>query len=129
VITLHSQDNSIKLEIGRRIREQRKLNGFKTKQTYEHLKLPRTTYTGYEMGTRTPDPATMNKIADYLNTTVSYLMCETDNPNPNTNITAFEDLLEDKILTFKGEPLSEEQLQSLYNYLKTINDQNEKEHR
>ncbi|MEE3897551.1 helix-turn-helix transcriptional regulator [Priestia megaterium] len=120
-----STEKEIKLEIGRRIREQRKANGYKTSQTYRDLNIPRTTYTGYEMGARTPDPATMNKIANYLNTTVGYLMCETDDPAVQ-HTSSFEDLLKEKTLTFGGKPLTDEQWETLAETLKTINEQNKK---
>ena len=120
-----STEKEIKLEIGRRIREQRKANGYKTSQTYRNLNIPRTTYTGYEMGSRTPDPATMNKIANYLNTTVGYLMCETDDPAVQ-HTSSFEDLLKEKTLTFGGKPLTDEQWETLAETLKTINEQNKK---
>ncbi|WEA47311.1 helix-turn-helix domain-containing protein [Priestia aryabhattai] len=121
-----TDEKEIKLEIGRRIREQRKANGFKTSQTYRNLDIPRTTYTGYEMGSRTPDPATMKRIANYLNTTVSYLMCETDDPEIKQSTSSFEEILEEKSLTIGGKPLTEEQWAALYSTLKDINEQNEK---
>lgn len=119
-------EKEIKLEIGRRIREQRKANGYKTSQTYRDLNIPRTTYTGYEMGARTPDPATMNKIANYLNTTVGYLMCETDDPAVKHTTSSFEDLLKEKTLTFEGKPLTDEQWKLLALTLKNINEQDKK---
>ena len=125
-VNVLNSEKEIKLEIGRRIREQRKANGFKTSQTYRDLQIPRTTYTGYEMGARTPDPATMNRIANYLNTTVSYLMCETDDPETKQSTSSFEEILEEKSLTIGGKPLTEEQWEALYNTLKDINKQNEK---
>jgi len=125
-VNVLNSEKEIKLEIGRRIREQRKANGFKTSQTYRDLQIPRTTYTGYEMGARTPDPATMNRIANYLNTTVSYLMCETDDPETKQSTSSFEEILEEKSLTIGGKPLTDEQWEALYNTLKDINKQNEK---
>jgi transcriptional regulator with XRE-family HTH domain len=119
-------EGEIKLEIGRRIREQRKANGYKTSQTYRDLNIPRTTYTGYEMGARTPDPATMNKIANYLNTTVGYLMCETDDPAVQHTTSSFEDLLKEKTLTFEGKPLTDEQWELLALTLKNINEYDKK---
>jgi len=123
-VNVLNSEKEIKLEIGRRIREQRKANGFKTSQTYRNLEIPRTTYTGYEMGARTPDPATMNRIANYLNTTVSYLMCETDDPEIKQSTSSFEEILEEKSLTIGGKPLTDEQWEALYNTLKDINKQN-----
>lgn len=123
-VNILNTEKDIKLEIGRRIREQRKVNGFKTSQTYRDLEIPRTTYTGYEMGARTPDPATMNRIANYLNTTVSYLMCETNDPEIQNPTSSFEELLEEKNLTFEGKPLTNEQWEILFKTLKNINDNN-----
>ena len=119
-------EKELKLEIGRRIREQRKHNGFKTNQVFKALNIPRTTYTGYEMGNRTPDVETMNKIANYLNTTVGYLMCETDDPTSTHTTASFEELLEEKSLTFEGKPLTDSQWETLFKTLKEINEKNEK---
>ncbi|MGC3792006.1 helix-turn-helix domain-containing protein [Priestia aryabhattai] len=118
----------MKLEIGRRIRERRKAQNLRTNKVFGDLNIPRTTYTGYETGSRTPDPETMNTIASYLNTTVSYLTCETDDPYTHkTNESVdLEELIEEKKLTIEGKPLTDEQWEILYKTLKTINDQNEK---
>jgi transcriptional regulator with XRE-family HTH domain len=128
-LNLHEEltEKELKLEIGARIRSRRKENGFKTSQVFKDLGIPRTTYTGYEMGSRTPDAATMNRIANYLNTTVGFLMCETDDPNPAVqHTTSFEDLLEEKTLTFGGKPLTDEQWETLAKTLKALNEQSEK---
>lgn len=119
-------EKELKLEIGRRIRARRKENGFKTGQVFKDLGIPRTTYTGYEMGARTPDPATMNKIANYLNTTVGFLMCETDDPAVQHTTSSFEELLKEKTLTFEGKPLTDEQWELLALTLKNINEQDKK---
>lgn len=128
-MNLHEEltEKELKLEIGARIRSRRKENGFKTSQVFKDLGIPRTTYTGYEMGARTPDAATMNRIANYLNTTVGYLMCEIDDPDPAVQHTSsFEDLLEEKKLTFEGKPLTDEQWELLAKTLKFINEQDKK---
>jgi len=41
----------------------------------------------YETGKRQPDPAALDKLANYFNTTIDYLVGRTDDPNPpSTNI-------------------------------------------
>lgn len=44
------------------------------------LGIARTTYAGYENGSRKPDPDTLQKLADVFDVTVDYLLGRSDNP-------------------------------------------------
>lgn len=46
----------------------------------KRLGIARTTYSGYENGTREPDIETMIKIADFFSVTLDYLIGRTDDP-------------------------------------------------
>lgn len=55
----------------------------KTQETVaSHLGVARNTYTRYETGERAPDFDTLKKLAEYYETTTSYLLGETDDPAP-----------------------------------------------
>ncbi|TPG68928.1 XRE family transcriptional regulator [Brevibacillus laterosporus] len=54
------------------------------------LGIARTTYAGYENGSRKPDPDTLQKLADVFEVSVDYLLGRTDNPT-NINKSGYHD--------------------------------------
>lgn len=46
------------------------------------LGIARTTYAGYENGSRRPDPETLQKLADIFEVSLDFLLGRTDDPNP-----------------------------------------------
>lgn len=64
-------------------REQRKRKNSKWTQGFvaDMLGVARTTYTAYENGTKQPPIETINKIADFFNVKVDYLLGRTDEKN------------------------------------------------
>lgn len=65
-----------------RLTETRKRMGWTRKRAANEFQTPYSTYAGYEQGTRTPYLSLATTMATKLNTTVEYLMGETDNPSP-----------------------------------------------
>ena len=57
--------------------------GLTQKQVADALKIQRSTYTRYETGEREPDNHMLNKLADFYEVTVDYLLERTDLPNPD----------------------------------------------
>jgi transcriptional regulator with XRE-family HTH domain len=57
-----------------RLKELRKERGLTQLQIAEKLGMARTTYSGYENGTRETDHETLNKIANFFDTNVDYLL-------------------------------------------------------
>lgn len=55
----------------RRLRKERKLT---QADISKHLGIPRTTYAGYENGSRNPDPETLQLLADFHDVSVDYLL-------------------------------------------------------
>lgn len=65
-----------------RLRKLRKEKKLTAKKLGEKLDLAESTISGYENGNRSPDINTLQKIADFLETSVDYLLGRTDEPHP-----------------------------------------------
>lgn len=76
-----------------KLREQRKLT---QEELSKQLSISRASLSHYEKNRRVPDYETLNKIADFFNVTVDYLIGRTDDPTPpeNEHIKLFEESLE-----------------------------------
>lgn len=59
------------------LEELRKEKRITQRELAAKLGIARTTYSGYENGTRQPDQRTLNKIADYFGVSVDYLLGRT----------------------------------------------------
>lgn len=67
---------------GERLRERRKKLGLSGEKVAEALGTTRVTISRWETGTSEPDDKTKLALAKILNTSVAYLIGETNNPNP-----------------------------------------------
>lgn len=65
------KDRLLKLRKNRRLTQQ---------ELSKIIGIARTTYQGYENGSREPDFTTLEKIADFFDVTTDYLLGRTDNP-------------------------------------------------
>jgi transcriptional regulator with XRE-family HTH domain len=79
------------------------------------LGIHRGTYSNYESGNRHPDYETLQSIADFFGVSTDYLLGRSDDPQ-KLNYQEISDLREqfitrEKPLTWKGKPLSEDQLE------------------
>lgn len=79
-----------------RLTNARELKHWTRKRAVAEFGIPYQTYSNYENGKREPDVDTIAKMAKRLDTTIDYLLGNTDNPNPidrqgNTALT-WEDL-------------------------------------
>ncbi|PTM58341.1 DNA-binding XRE family transcriptional regulator [Desmospora activa DSM 45169] len=62
------------------------LRGKRTQEDIaKHLGLTRARYSHYENGRSEPDTETLQKFADFYNTSTDYLLGRTDNPNPEND--------------------------------------------
>lgn len=68
-----------------RMRELRTEKGLSMKEAAKCLNLPYTTYINYEKGLREPNSEKLIDIANFYNTSIDYLLCKNDNPNPSYN--------------------------------------------
>lgn len=60
--------------IHKRLEELRNKAGLSQAEIAKRLGMPRTTYVGYENGSREPDITTINKLCDFHGVTVGYLI-------------------------------------------------------
>jgi transcriptional regulator with XRE-family HTH domain len=102
----HSEE--FRRNFGNRLRETRKKRGYNIEQTHKALGIPRSTYSGWELGKRVPLNKSFDNLATFLETSVSYLMLKTDDPSPEKK-SDLNEVLEIKSVEWKGKPLSEHQ--------------------
>jgi len=77
-----------------KLREQRRLT---QEELARHLSISRASLSHYEKNRRMPDYETLNKMADFFDVTVDYLIGRTDDPSPveqNDPVKLFENSLE-----------------------------------
>ncbi|WP_068672319.1 helix-turn-helix domain-containing protein [Oceanobacillus sp. Castelsardo] len=113
-------------------REKLKKEDSKWTQKYvaDKIGLARVTYTAYENGTKMPPFDTINRIAELFDIKTDYLMGRTDNPKRKTTLSEKDekdiakrmekmkrDLIEGNAegegLSYRGEPMSPEAIESL----------------
>lgn len=96
----------------RRLKERRAALGKTQDDLAEFLGVVRTSVANYESGKNFPLTETFLKIADYLNTSIDYLLGQTHDPDPFTDkgrINISIDSLEDLPLTYQGSELTRDQ--------------------
>ncbi len=70
---------------GQRISELREQHELTQEQLAKHLDISRAALSHYEKNRRVPDYETLNKIADFFEVTVDYLIGRTEDPRPTIN--------------------------------------------
>ncbi|MED4461817.1 helix-turn-helix domain-containing protein [Metabacillus fastidiosus] len=112
---------------GDRIRKLRKEKGLTQEELGKQINVTKVSISGYENGNRTPDTETLQRLADVLETSTEYILGRTENPNgliekDERDIAKRidkmrKDLIEANSdgdgLNFRGEPMSEEAIESL----------------
>lgn len=102
----HSEE--FRRNFGHRLRETRKKRGYNIDQTHKALGIPRSTYSGWELGKRMPLNKSLDSLATFLGTSVSFLMLKTEDPSPEKK-SDLNEVLEIKQVEWKGKPLSDHQ--------------------
>jgi transcriptional regulator with XRE-family HTH domain len=69
--------------LAKRLSELRKENKKTQQQIADYLKITRPAYTAYESGNRQPDYDTLQKLADFFNTSTDYLLGRVEEPSRN----------------------------------------------
>ena len=71
------------MSFSERLLELRKTRNLTQKQVYEGVGMSMLGYQRYEYGEREPSFQKLIALADYLDCSVDYLLCRTDNPEIN----------------------------------------------
>lgn len=123
--------------LGSRLRQQRKQRKLTQEDVAQRIGVARTTYAMYEQNSREPDNETLQKLADFFEVSVDYLLGRTDDPSPpektsssHTNIPSwatrkdvrdFKKMLEeDAPAMFDGVPLDEEDKEKIKRVLEAM---------
>lgn len=101
-----------------RLKYLRKKRNLTLKELGAKFGLAESTISGYENRTRKPDIETVEKLADFFDVTVDFLLGRSDSPNFSKDENAFlddlslslEDLRDKYNLTVDGKPASDEEL-------------------
>lgn len=80
-----SSNNKRKYDIGDRIKTLRKQKQITQEELAKILGFGKSAISLYESGQRMPDPGTLQKLADFFDVSVDYLLCRTDIKNPYIN--------------------------------------------
>ena len=108
--------------ITKRLLELRNSKGFSQKELSKRLGIARTTYAGYENGSREPDFEMMRKISDYYNIEISSLIGESKKETavalPKSKLDlAVERIETDLNITITDDPMI---MEALENYIQTL---------
>ena len=71
---------------GERLRYLRSKTPDRQEDVAKKLGIARTTYAMYEQGKREPDNDTLQKIADFFDVSIDYLLGRTDDPSPTEKL-------------------------------------------
>lgn len=123
-------NNSI---LPKRLKKLREKSGYLQKFVADKLGIKSNTLSGYENGTRSPDPDMLIALAKLYNVTTDYLLGKSDNPSltekderdiakrmEKIKMDLIEGNADGEGLSFKGEPMSEEAMESLLESLEIL---------
>jgi transcriptional regulator with XRE-family HTH domain len=106
--------------LAKRIAEQRKRKKLSQTKLAEKFGVGRSTVAMWETGDRSPDPETINKLADFFGCSTDYLYGRTDDPTPangtkNEQPVDIRQLIREKMKTahWGGHPLTKEDIEFL----------------
>jgi transcriptional regulator with XRE-family HTH domain len=113
--------------LGQRLKQLRKQRGLSQQEVANRLKINRVTYSQYEVNRRQPDYETLNKIADFYQVSLDYLVGRTDDPQgtvDHKNFKVTTDIIEflekSNDLHVGGQKLSEKQRKILIDFMKSV---------
>src|SRR5690606_20618535 len=118
-----------------RLKMLREKHGYLQKFVADKLGIRSNTLSGYETGTRSPDPEMLVKLAELYNVTTDYLLGITDIPfvdneqnRKNAIIEKIKTEFSDADLMFKDlSDMSADQLEEVYEFIKFKKSQGEKQ--
>ncbi|MDQ8769991.1 helix-turn-helix domain-containing protein, partial [Streptococcus ruminantium] len=106
-----------------RLKQLRKEAGY-TNQTQiaELLKTSQQSYSQWESGKRKPSKTTLEKLSNFFNVSVDYLLGNSDIRNQESLDNFFEFVLNSETLSFKGKTLNENQVLELKQFIQNYVD-------
>lgn len=131
------------MKYGDRLKQLRNEKKLSQQELADKLGINRSTYARYETSATQPDYETLQKLADFFDVSIDYLLGRTDNPTTSNNhrleltekdemdvakrLQKFKEEIEKSDgLAFSGEPLSEEAKESLIESMEYIFRQTQK---
>ncbi len=101
--------------LGKRIKKLREKNNLKQLELSKILNISNTTLSQYEAGNRTPNDEIKEKVADYFNVSVDYLLGRTEKCNSEA-----EDIKKDKHYKLDLSNLPEEAVKQIEDYIEFV---------
>lgn len=116
----HSEE--FRTSFGNRLRELRKTRGFNIQEAHEALGVPRSTYSGWELGKRIPLTKSLENLADLLETNIDYLMLKTDDSSSEINKSTkdLNEFLNIDEVKWQGKLLTPEQASAIRTVVETM---------
>lgn len=95
------------MDFGQRLKNIRNSRNMTQAELGQKLNVTNVSISGYESGTRSPDPETLLKIADIFHVSVDYLLGKTDEKLD------LKDLLQNDVMTYGGSDLTEKDRETI----------------
>lgn len=95
-------------KLPKRLKELREAKGYLQKYVADKIGVKSNTLSGYENGTRSPDPEMIVKLAELYNVTTDYLLGKSDDPN-KTEEEELEEFIDNVRVWYKNEPKTSEE--------------------
>lgn len=107
--------------LSERLIKQRKKKKKTQQEMADYLGITRPAYTAYERGNRQPDYETLQKLADFFDVSLDYLLGRTDDPTPPEQKLDEWGLSEEDMVFFKDfASLSEEDKQKAIEHIRYL---------
>ena len=90
--------------IGERLKSIRKSKKIKVDTITDYLDIARSTYNGYEAGTRRPDSEKLVKLSKVFNTSIDYITGKTDIQTPTNDL---REILSSNELIYNGHKIQD----------------------
>ena len=102
------------MDIGGNLKFLRNRFGWTTEYVANQLEVSISTYNGYELNYRKPNPEMLRKLADIFNSTADFILGRTDNPDGSKD--NLQDILENGTLNYGGRELTAEETEKVRDF-------------
>ncbi|HDR4881377.1 TPA: helix-turn-helix transcriptional regulator [Bacillus cereus] len=102
------------MDIGDNLKFLRKRYGWTTEYVANQLDVSISTYNGYEINYRRPNPEMLCKLADVFHSTTDFILGRTNNPNATKD--NLQDILENGTLNYGGRELTVEETEKVRDF-------------